>query len=58
MTGTRIRLYESALNDVRYVYGHPVRWSRSAELLPSREARKEALIKAEEERLRREVSHV
>jgi hypothetical protein len=54
---TRIRLYDSALNGVRYVYGHPVKFSRADKDLERRQqdldaaiarevARQEALAKA------------
>lgn len=40
----RIRLYASALNDVRYVYGHPVPFTTDREILQRRHADKHAMI--------------
>lgn len=43
-TEPRIRLYASALNDVRYVYGHPVPFTTDREILQRRHADKHAMI--------------
>lgn len=45
VTESRIRLYESALNNVRYVYGSPVRFSAKRDVLEARDVAKEDLIK-------------
>lgn len=52
MSGTNIRLYESALNDVRYVYGAPVKFSTDRAILEARDA--DLARKIAEERTREE----